>query len=46
MEKFRYVQNKKQTKTLPLTLEQYDAITKDMHLAFLCDEARKAKDID
>ena len=44
MEKFRYVQNKKQTKTLPLTLEQYDAITKDMHLAFLCDEARKAKE--
>lgn len=44
MEKFRYVQNKKQTKTLPLTLQQFDAISKDMHLAYICDEARKAKE--
>ena len=43
-EKFRYVQNKKQTKTLPLSLQQFDAISKDMHLAYICDEARKAKE--
>lgn len=43
IEKFRYIQNKKQTKTLPLTLQQYDAIIKDMHLAYLCDEARRSK---
>ena len=43
-EKFRYVQNKKQTRTLPLSLQQFDAISKDMHLAYICDEARKAKE--
>ena len=43
MEKFRYVQNKQQTKSLPLTEAQFDAISTDMHLAYICDEARKAK---
>ena len=43
MEKFRYVQNKKQTKSLPLDAAQFDAISTDLHLAYICDEARKAK---
>ena len=44
MEKFRYVQNKTKTKSLPLSLQQFEAISKDMHLAYICDEARKAKE--
>lgn len=43
MEKFRYVRNKKQTKSLPLDAAQFDAISTDLHLAYICDEARKAK---
>ena len=43
MEKFRYVQNKTQKKSLPLDKAQFDAIVTDMHLAYICDEARKAK---
>lgn len=43
MEKFRYIQNKTRTKSLPLDEAQFDAIATDMHLAYICDEARKAK---
>ena len=43
MTKFRYVPNKTRTKSLPLDEAQFDAIATDMHLAYICDEARKAK---